>query len=251
MEYLPLKKKKNSTFPCSPERGEQHYFLTKYKYNNCNTPYDDTLDPTGRLILGVFFCLFVFPRLFSDSNLLQTRLGSNSQRSLCLCFPTVGNKGVHHHLIPGSNFWGIRVSWLFSLSDMPIKTNYCIRNCGDWRDGPAVKNNSNSCQGLEASSQDPHGSSKLPVTPVSGYLTASCDLRQPLSPCGAYALTGAQTHKVSFRNLQGQQGQRLLPPLIPALGGRSKQISELKGHLLYRVSSRTARSTQKACLEKK
>lgn len=59
MEYLPLKKKKNSTFPCSPERGEQHYFLTKYKYNNCNTPYDDTLDPTGRLILGVFFvCLF-------------------------------------------------------------------------------------------------------------------------------------------------------------------------------------------------
>jgi hypothetical protein len=33
-------------------------------------------------------------------------------------------------------------------------------------------------------------------------------------------------------------------PLIPALGGRGRWISELEVSLVYRVSSRTARATQ-------
>ena len=41
-------------------------------------------------------------------------------------------------------------------------------------------------------------------------------------------------------------------PLIPALRGRGRRISEFKASLLYRVSSRTARDTQrKICLENK
>jgi hypothetical protein len=34
-------------------------------------------------------------------------------------------------------------------------------------------------------------------------------------------------------------------PLIPALGGRGRQISDFKSSLVYRVSSRTARATQR------
>jgi hypothetical protein len=34
------------------------------------------------------------------------------------------------------------------------------------------------------------------------------------------------------------------------LGGRGRQISEFKASLVYRVSSRTARTTEKPCLEK-
>jgi hypothetical protein len=41
-------------------------------------------------------------------------------------------------------------------------------------------------------------------------------------------------------------------PLIPALGGRGRQISEFEASLVYRVSSRTARAIQRnpVCLEK-
>jgi hypothetical protein len=34
-------------------------------------------------------------------------------------------------------------------------------------------------------------------------------------------------------------------PLIPGLGGRGRQISEFEASLVYRVSSRTARATQR------
>jgi hypothetical protein len=34
------------------------------------------------------------------------------------------------------------------------------------------------------------------------------------------------------------------------LGGRGRRISEFKASLVYRVSSRTARATEKPCLEK-
>jgi hypothetical protein len=34
------------------------------------------------------------------------------------------------------------------------------------------------------------------------------------------------------------------------LGGRGRQISEFKDSLVYRVGSRTARATEKPCLEK-
>jgi hypothetical protein len=34
-------------------------------------------------------------------------------------------------------------------------------------------------------------------------------------------------------------------PLIPALGGRGRQISEFEASLVYRVSSRTARAIQR------
>jgi hypothetical protein len=34
-------------------------------------------------------------------------------------------------------------------------------------------------------------------------------------------------------------------PLIPALGGRCGRISEFEANLVYRVSSRTARATQR------
>jgi hypothetical protein len=34
------------------------------------------------------------------------------------------------------------------------------------------------------------------------------------------------------------------------LGGRGRQISEFKTSLVYKVSSRTARATEKPCLEK-
>jgi hypothetical protein len=34
-------------------------------------------------------------------------------------------------------------------------------------------------------------------------------------------------------------------PLIPALGGRGRQISEFKASLVYRVSSRIARASQR------
>jgi hypothetical protein len=34
-------------------------------------------------------------------------------------------------------------------------------------------------------------------------------------------------------------------PLIPALGGRGRRISEFEASLVYRVSSRTARATQR------
>jgi hypothetical protein len=40
-------------------------------------------------------------------------------------------------------------------------------------------------------------------------------------------------------------------PLIPALGGRGRQISEFKTSLVYKVSSRTARATQKKPVLKK
>jgi hypothetical protein len=34
------------------------------------------------------------------------------------------------------------------------------------------------------------------------------------------------------------------------LGGRDRQISEFESSLVYRVSSRTAKTTEKPCLEK-
>ena len=34
-------------------------------------------------------------------------------------------------------------------------------------------------------------------------------------------------------------------PLIPALGGRGRRISEFEANLVYRVNSRTARATQR------
>jgi hypothetical protein len=37
----------------------------------------------------------------------------------------------------------------------------------------------------------------------------------------------------------------------PNLGGRGRRISEFKASLVYKVSSRTARATEKPCLEKK
>ena len=40
-------------------------------------------------------------------------------------------------------------------------------------------------------------------------------------------------------------------PLIPALGGRDRQISEFEVSLVYRVSSRTARATQRDPVSKK
>jgi hypothetical protein len=40
-------------------------------------------------------------------------------------------------------------------------------------------------------------------------------------------------------------------PLIPALGGRSRWISEFGTNLVYRVSSRTARATQRNPVSKK
>ena len=40
-------------------------------------------------------------------------------------------------------------------------------------------------------------------------------------------------------------GQWWLTPLIPALGGRNKLISEFEASLVYRASSRTARATQR------
>jgi hypothetical protein len=38
-------------------------------------------------------------------------------------------------------------------------------------------------------------------------------------------------------------GGEVVQTLIPALGGRGRQISELETSLVYRVSSRTARET--------
>jgi hypothetical protein len=40
-------------------------------------------------------------------------------------------------------------------------------------------------------------------------------------------------------------------PLIPALGGRGRQISEFKVSLVYRVSSRTPMATQRNPVLKK
>jgi hypothetical protein len=40
-------------------------------------------------------------------------------------------------------------------------------------------------------------------------------------------------------------------PLIPTLGGRGRQISEFKSSLVYRVSSRTVRVTQRNPVLKK
>jgi hypothetical protein len=39
-------------------------------------------------------------------------------------------------------------------------------------------------------------------------------------------------------------------PLIPALGRKGRQISEFEGSLVYRVSSRTARATQRNLVSK-
>jgi hypothetical protein len=39
-------------------------------------------------------------------------------------------------------------------------------------------------------------------------------------------------------------------PLIPDLGGRDRRISEFKASLVYKVTSRTARATEKPCLKK-
>jgi hypothetical protein len=46
-------------------------------------------------------------------------------------------------------------------------------------------------------------------------------------------------------------GQWWRMPLIPALGGRSRWISEFGTNLVYRVSSRTARATQRNPVSKK
>ena len=40
-------------------------------------------------------------------------------------------------------------------------------------------------------------------------------------------------------------------PLIPALGGRGRQISEFEAILVYKVSSRTARAIQRNPVSKK
>jgi hypothetical protein len=56
-----------------------------------------------------FFCLFVlllfletwflYAALAVLKMALQTRLASNSQRSTCLCLPSAGIKGFHHHCL--------------------------------------------------------------------------------------------------------------------------------------------------------
>jgi hypothetical protein len=46
-------------------------------------------------------------------------------------------------------------------------------------------------------------------------------------------------------------GQWWCTPVIPALGSRSRQISEFEASLVYRVSSRTARATQRNPVSKK
>jgi hypothetical protein len=40
-------------------------------------------------------------------------------------------------------------------------------------------------------------------------------------------------------------------PLIPALGGRGRRISEFQASLVYKVSFRTARATQRNPVSKK
>jgi hypothetical protein len=39
-------------------------------------------------------------------------------------------------------------------------------------------------------------------------------------------------------------------PLIPALGGRGRQISEFEASLVYKVSSRTAKANRKTLFPK-
>jgi hypothetical protein len=46
-------------------------------------------------------------------------------------------------------------------------------------------------------------------------------------------------------------GQWWHTPLMPAVGGRGRQISEFEASLVYRVSSRTARATQRNPVLKK
>jgi hypothetical protein len=52
-------------------------------------------------------------------------------------------------------------------------------------------------------------------------------------------------HKECAHTLVSVGGQWWHVPLIPALGGRGKQISEFEASLVYRVSSRIARATQR------
>ena len=48
-----------------------------------------------------------------------------------------------------------------------------------------------------------------------------------------------------------EAGQWFCTPLSPALGGRGRQISEFEASLVYRVSFRTARATQRNHVSKK
>jgi hypothetical protein len=58
-----------------------------------------------------------------------------------------------------------------------------------------------------------------------------------------------QRKKPCLKTKQSQAWWRT--PLIPALGGgRGRQISEFKASLVYRVSSRTARTTQRNPISK-
>jgi hypothetical protein len=48
----------------------------------------------------------------------------------------------------------------------------------------------------------------------------------------------------AFLKNQHKAGQWWRTPLIPALGGRGRQISEFEASLVFLVNSRTARATQ-------
>jgi hypothetical protein len=56
--------------------------------------------------------------------------------------------------------------------------------------------------------------------------------------------------KEKKKKKKNQAGQWWCTPLIPALRSQSQQISEFKASLIYRLSSRTARATQRRpCLK--
>jgi hypothetical protein len=73
---------------------------------------------------------------------------------------------------------------------------------------------------------------------------------------GTQQATKQQQRSTKMKNDAGQWWRTHLIPLIPALGGRGvgvgrgRRISKFEASLVYRVSSRTARGTEKPCLEK-
>jgi hypothetical protein len=57
--------------------------------------------------------------------------------------------------------------------------------------------------------------------------------------------------RVRLLKKKNKAGQWWHTPLIPTLGGRGRRISEFEASLVYRVSSRTARATQRNPVSKK
>jgi hypothetical protein len=63
-----------------------------------------------------------------------------------------------------------------------------------------------------------------------------------------------QCHKLQFSAfsvIKYGAGRWWHTPLIPVLGGKGRQISEFKASLVYKVSARTARATQRNPVSKK